>query len=235
MNSPKSTARIAGLLYLVQVITGTFAHLIVRERIYEPGDAAATLENIVANSTLFRMAVVADIVMATVFVFLGIVLYMLLKDVDRKSATAMVIFVSVGAGMILMNLIFHYAAWLVATDAAYAGASGVQGSDTLALLLIDMHHHGYTLAGVFFGLWLLPLGYLAYKSGYFPRALGILLIIAGASWIIDTLIRFIAPELGEVFHVIITLPTVAEFLMLLYLLIKGVRMPRHAARTPAVA
>lgn len=228
MSSPRSTARIAGVLYLLLVITGVFAQLVVRDRFYEPGNAAVTVENIVANPTLFRLAVVADILMATVFVFLGLVLYMLLKDVDRKSATAMVVFVSVGAGMILLNLIFHYASLLVATEAAYATAFGVEGSEALVLLLLDMHHYGYLLAGIFFGLWLLPLGYLAYKSAYFPRALGILLMIAGGSWIVDTLVRFIAPDLGEVFHSILTLPTFAEFVMLLYLLIKGVRNPSQS-------
>lgn len=235
MSSPKSTARIAGVLYLLLVITGVFAHLVVRDRIYEPGNAVATVENIVANSTLFRLAVVADILMATVFVFLGIVLYMLLKDVDRKSATAMVVFVSVGAGMILVTLIFHYASLLVATDTAYATALGVEGSEALVLLLLDMHHYGYLLAGIFFGLWLLPLGYLAYKSTYFPRALGILLMIASGSWIVDTLMRFIAPDLGEVFHFILTLPTFAEFVMLLYLLIKGVRSTAQPHQLPSAA
>lgn len=233
MNSPRSTARIAGVLYLLLVITGAFAHLVVRDRVYEPGNAAVTVENIVANSTLFRLAVVADILMATVFVFLGIVLYMLLKDVDRKSATAMVVFVSVGAGMILVNLIFHFAAWLVATDATYATALGVEGSEALVLLLVEMHHYGYLLAGVFFGLWLLPLGYLAYRSDYFPRVLGILLMAASASWIIDTALRFAFPDLNEIVHIVVTIPTFAEFLLLLYLLVKGVRSPARSGQTQA--
>ena len=232
MKSPRSTARIAGLLYLLLVISGTFAHLYVRASIYEPGNASATLENILASSTLFRVGIVADIFMATVFVLLGVVLYVLLKDVDSKAATTLVVFVSVGAGMILANLIFHVAAWLVATDASYAGTLSAEDGESLVLLLMNMHHYGYAIAGIFFGLWLLPMGFLAYKSSYFPNLLGILLMVAGASWIVDTLVTFAAPEAGEVVHFIITLPTFAEFALLLYLLIVGVRTTeRHEPLT----
>lgn len=232
-NSPRSIARIAGVLYLLLVITGVFAHFVVRDSVYEPGDAAATMANILDNTTIFRFAVVADILMATVFVFLGLALYRLLREVDVRAATAMLVFVSVGAGMILVNLIFHFAAWLVATDATYATALGVDGSEALVLLLVEMHHYGYLLAGVFFGLWLLPLGYLAYKSEYFPRVLGILLMVASVSWILDTVLRFAFPDLNEIVHTIVTIPTIAEFVLLLYLLVKGVRSSAHPGQKQA--
>jgi hypothetical protein len=215
MQSPRTVARVAGLLYLVLVITGVFAHLVVRDSVYEQGNATATLENIIADATMFRFALVADIVMATSFVALGIVLYLLLSQSGRAAATAMTVFVSVGVGMILLNLTFHYAALLVATGDAYSSLASVDNA-TLVLLLMDMHHYGYTLAGIFFGLWLIPLGYLARKSGYFPPLLGTLLIVAGGAC-------FIAPDLNETVHFVLTLPTFAEFAMLLYLLIRGVR------------
>lgn len=230
-NSPKALARIAGALYLLLVVLGVFAHLVVRGRVYVPGDASATAENIVANAALFRLGFVADVAMATVFIFVGIALYRLLKHVDERSAAAMVVFVSVGAGMILVNLLFHYAALLVATDAPYVSALGVEGSDALVLLLVDMHHYGYFIAGVFFGLWLLPLGHLAFRSGMFPRLLGVLLMIAFVSYLVDTLMRFLLPDLGEVVHEIITAPsTVAEFWLIAYLLIRGVKVPQSSAQ-----
>ena len=234
MQSPRTVARLAGLLYLVLAASGIFAHFVVRDSIYEPGNATATLENIVADATLFRFALVADIVMATAFVALGVVLYLLLNHAGRQTATALVVFVCVGAGMILLNLTFHYAALLVATGEAYGSLAGVDNA-TLVLLLMDMHHYGYILAGVFFGLWLLPLGYLARKSGYFPPLLGTLLIVAGGAWIVDTLVRFIAPDLSEAVHFVLTLPTFAEFALLLYLLIRGVRAPASVAPIPVTA
>lgn len=234
MQSPTTLARLAGLLYLVLVITGVFAHFVVRDRVYEPDNATTTLENIVADATLFRFALVADIVMATVFVALGVVFYLLLNHAGRQTATALVVFVCVGAGMILLNLTFHYAALLVATGEAYGSPAGA-GNAPLVLLLMDMHHYGYALAGIFFGLWLLPLGYLARRSGYFPPLLGTLLIVAGGAWIVDTLVQFIAPDLSEAVHFVLTLPTFAEFALLLYLLIRGVRAPASVAPIPVTA
>ena len=231
MTASKRLARMAGGLYLLMCVLGGIAHLGVRADLHVAGDAAATAANIVANPALFRSSLVADVAMATVFVFVGITLYRLLRHVDRHAAGAMVVFVAVGAGMILANLVFHHAALLVATDASYTVLGG-DGSDGLVLLLLDMHGHGYTLAGIFFGLWLLPLGFLALRSGLFPRMLSILLVVAGGSWILGTLLAFLAPDLPPVAHTIVTAPTAAEFWMVGYLLVRGVRAPAPDPLTP---
>ena len=234
MTGSKRLARVAGALYLLMAVLGGIAHLGIRADVRVPGDAAATAANIVANPTLFRLSLVADIAMATIFVFVGVALYLLLRHVDRHAAGAMVVFVAVGAGLILANLGFHHAALLVATDPAY-GALGAQSSEGLVLLLVDLHGHGYTIAGIFFGLWLLPLAYLAYKSGLFPRLLSILLAVAGGSWIAATLVTFLWPELPAVVHALLTAPTVAEFWMIAYLVTKGVRAPQADQLAPAAA
>jgi hypothetical protein len=233
VRSPTRLARLAGVLYLLMCILGVFAHLNVRAGIHAPGDAAATAAGIVANATLFRASLVADMIMATLFVFLGLVLHRLLRQTDRTAAGAMVTFVVVGAAMILVNLLFHHAALLVATDPTYAAAFGAEGADALALLLLDLHHDGYTIAGIFFGLWLLPLGYLAVRSGMFPRLLGVAVAVAGLSFVVDTLVRFAAPDLPAAVHAALTAPQFAEIAMILYLLIRGVRTPRRP--DPAVA
>nr|MDT0656762.1 DUF4386 domain-containing protein [Micromonospora sp. DSM 115978] len=226
MNSPKALARTAGVLYLILALLAVYAEVVVRGAIHRGGDAAATADNIVAHATTFRLGLVADIAMATVFVFVGIAFHLLFRRVHRDAAAVMVVFVTVGAAVILVNLIFHHAALLVAT-----GDSGTGLGDGLALLLLDMHHNGYVIAGVFFGLWLLPLGYLAYTSGMFPRALGVVLMIGCASYLADTLTTFLAPGLGPVFHDIIRAPaSIGEFWMILYLLIRGVRAIPAAAR-----
>jgi hypothetical protein len=231
MTAPTRLARIAGSLYLALCVLGAGAHLGVRAGIRVPGDAAATAANVLANPTPFRFALVADIAMAVVFVLLGLALHRLLRDVDRHAAGALVVFVAVGAGMILTNLLLHHAALLVATDPAY----GQPGRTGLVLLLLDLHDHGYTLAGIFFGLWLLPLGHLVRASGSFPRLLGTLLLVAGGAWIAGTLAAFAWPDLPPAIHTIITAPTVAEFWMVAYLLTKGVRTPRTDQLAPAAA
>lgn len=218
---PRPLARTAGIVYLLMAILGGYAQLGVRASIHVPGDAATSAQNLTADPTAFRLALVADIAMATAFVAVGVLLFWLLRHVDRHAAGALVVFVAVGAGMILTNLLLHQAALLVATDAAY----GTLRSNELVLLLLDLHGAGYTIAGVFFGLWLLPLSYLAYRSGLFPRSLSILLAVAGGSWIVDTLTAFIFPDLPAVVHTILMAPTIAEFWLIAYLLIRGVRTP----------
>ncbi|MBG0828127.1 DUF4386 domain-containing protein [Planomonospora sp. ID67723] len=224
MGSPKRVARLAGVFYLAVAVFALFAQMYARATVYVPGDAAATAGNIVANATLFRLGFVADLVTATSSLLVAMTLYRLFKHVNRNAAAAMVVFMAIGTGMILVNLIFHFAALLVATDAAYAVAPQVGASDTLVLLLMDMHRYGSVISGIMFGLWLLPMGYLAYTSGMFPRALGVVLMIACFGYEVDTLTTFLLPGLGETFSLIVLAPAVvAEFWMIGYLLAIGVR------------
>lgn len=224
MRNPRTQARIAGLLYLLLAVLGGWAELYVRGSVRHPGDARATASAIAEHDSLFRLGIAADILMATTFVFLGLVLYRLLQQTHQRAATVLLVFVAVGAGSILINLTFHVAAWLVGTDPAYAELLGTNARDALAMLLLDMHHHGYVLGGVFFGLWLLPMGYFAYRGAEFPSWLGVLLMIGCLTWLADPVLAFAAPQAPAVVRTIVSLPTsVAEFGLILYLLVVGVR------------
>ena len=227
MTTPTRLARSAGAFYLLMVILGVFANLGVRLQVRVPGDAAATVQNLTADPAIFRLALIADIGMATAWVLVGTALYLLFRQVDRH-AIAILVFVAVGAGMILTNLVLHQAALLVATDPAFAAIA----SDELVLLLLDLHAHGYALAGVFFGLWLLPIGYLGYRSGLLPKVLSFLVLIAGGAWIVETLVGFAFPDLPDVVRAILEAPRFVEFGLLAYLLTRGVRTPDHGLLTP---
>lgn len=232
--STKQLARAAGVLYLIVAIFGGFAHLFVRAAVYVPGDAASTAQNVVANPGLVRVGVVADLFQATVFLFLGMALYLLLKHVNTNVARAMVILVAIATTIICLNMVFQFAALLVATDGAYVAAFGVAGANALVLLLLDIQHYGYLIAQIFFGLWLVPLGYLAYRSALFPRALGALLIVGGVSFVVDMLALFLIPEFGETISSFVVIPpAIAELWMVAYLLVKGVRVQRQGEQTPA--
>jgi hypothetical protein len=235
MTNPRTLARIAGLLYLSLAVLGGWAQLYVRGTLYVPGNAAETADNIADQETLFRLSLAADILMATVFVFLGLALYRLLHHVSARAATAMLAFVAVGAGSILVNLTFQVGALLAATEPAYAAFAGTGSGDTLALLMLDLHHYGYILGGVFFGLWLLPMGYLACRSSLFPTTLGVLLIIGSFAWIADPVIAFALPDTPGIVRQIVSVPTsIAEFGLILYLLIRGTRSRQEApGRAPA--
>ena len=110
--------------------------------------------------------------------------------------------------------------------------SAPQGSNALVLLLLDMQHYGFLIAQIFFGLWLVPMGYLAYKSGMFPKALGVVLIVGGVCYLVDMLAAFLVPDLGKQIHGFLAIPpTIAEVWMVGYLLIKGVKAPAQGAPT----
>ncbi len=232
MSSPMRLARIAGLLYLVVGIGGGFAVGYVTAKVYMPGDAATTAANVLANSGLVRIGVIADLLQATVFVFLGMALYLLLKHVHKNAAGAMVILVAIATTIMCLNKVFQFAALLVAGDGSYMAAFGTAGSNALVLLLLDMHHYGFLIAQIFFGLWLVPLGYLAYKSGMFPRALGVVLVVGGASYLVDMLALFLVPDFGQSIHSLLAIPpTIAEVWTLGYLLVKGVKVPAQGTST----
>jgi hypothetical protein len=236
VSSPKRLARIAGLLYLVVGILGGFAFAAVYTTTYVAGDAAATASHLVANSGLVRIGVAADLIQATVWVFLAMTLYVLLSHVNAYAARAMVVLVAIGAAVSYLNILFEFEGMRVATDTTYLAAIGTAGSNGLAMVLLDLQHYGYAIAGIFFGLWLMPLGYLAFKSGMFPKALGIVLVVGGGSYLVDTLATFVAPELTATIHPLAALlGGVAEISTLAYLLVKGVRSPRLIDRSSTAA
>jgi hypothetical protein len=229
MNTSKRLARIAGVLYLLVGIFGGFAQGFVYPTVYVAGDAAATAGNVLANARLVRLGVVADLFQATVFVFLALTLHRLLKHVHQSVAGAMVVLVALAAGITSLNAVFEFAALRVATDSAYLAAFGTEGAQALVLLLVDAHHYGLLTAQIFFGLWLVPLGYLAYTSGWFPRALGIVLVAGGICYLADLLAAFLVPDVGQRIHAFIVIPcAIAEIWTVGYLLAIGVKAARPA-------
>ena len=229
MEAEKRSARIAGSLYLVVAVLGGFAELYVRARTVVAGDEAATADNIRESATLFRFGFASDLVQATFFLFTAMALYLLLRHVNEPVARAMVVIVAVSVAIICLNLLNQYMALQVATKSA-------PGTDALAGLFADMHAAGYLIAQIFFGLWLLPLGYLVYRSGYFPKVVGILLALGCCGYLIDTFMHFLAPEIAETISAIVLMPAaIGELSFVAYLLVKGVRVPQRPALVAAAA
>jgi len=228
MSSPKRLARIAGVLYLLVGIFGGFAEGYVDPKLYVAGNATATVGNVVANTGLVRIGVVTHLLDAVFFVFLAMTLYILLRPVHKSVARAMLVLVVLATGIISFNAVFQFESLRVATDSFYATAFGTTGSNALVLLLLDIQHYGTLSAQVFFGLWLVPLGYLAYKSaGWFPKWLGALLVTGGVCYIVDLLAAFLVPDFGRTIHTSIVIPcAIAEISMVVYLLVFGIRTPK---------
>lgn len=234
MSSPKRVARIAGVLYLLVGVLGGFAEGFVDPRMYVAGDAAATARNVVTSAGLVRLGVVAHLLDGTFFVFLAMALYVLLEHVNKTVARAMLVLVALATGIICLNAVFEFEGLRVATDSSYAAAFGAAGSNALVLLLLDTQHYGTLSAQVFFGLWLVPLGYLAYRLALFPRWLGALLISGGPCYLVDLLAAFLAPAFGQKIHAFVVIPcAVAEISMVVYLLAVGVRTAKPDEHLPA--
>ena len=229
-------AGIAGILYLFVGIFGGFAEGYVDPGVYVAGNAAATAANVVAHSGLVRMGVVAHLLDGTFFVFLAMVLHNLLQHANNRVARAMLILVVLATGIICLNAVFEFEGLRVATDSSYARAFGIAGSNALVQLLLDTQHYGTLVAQVFFGLWLVPLGYLTSKSGLFARWLGMILIAGGVCYVVDLLAAFLAPGFGNSIHAFIIIPSaVAEISMVLYLLVIGVKTTKIGNPVPVPA
>src|SRR5258708_37078471 len=199
---------------------------------YVAGNAATTASNLLANSGLVRIGIVADLFNATVWIFLGMTLYLLLKHVNKSVARAMLVLVAIGASIVCLNSVCEFEGLRVVTGAVNPAAFGTAGSNALVLLLLDTQHYGIFIAQIFFGLWMVPLGYLAYKSaGWFPKWLGVLLIVGGVCYLVDLLTQFLVPDFGQNIHAFVNIPSdIAEISMVLYLLVIGVKTQKPGER-----
>ena len=227
MNSPKKTARIAGFLYLIMFPLGLFGMMYVPSILIVPGDAATTANNIMASESLFRLSIVTALILQIINTLLVLVLYKLLKPVNKNHALLMVIFLLVGVPIAMLNQLNQFAALLLLSGADYLAVFTADQLQALVPLFLDLHEHGVSIAGIFWGLWLFPMGYLVFKSSFLPRILGILLIIGCFGYLIESFTFFLLPN----YEVTIALFTFwGEVLLPLWLLIKGVNVEQWEKR-----
>jgi hypothetical protein len=226
--SASKTARIAGILYLGMMPLAIFT-LWVRASVGVPGDAAATARNVRASEDWLRVAIVTWLASQTLFIFLLLALHRLLAPVNRSHASLMVVLGLAGVPIAFLNEIFQFAALVLVSGADYLGPLGAAQRDASVMLLLRLHDHGLYIAHVFWGLWLLPLGCLVFRSGFLPRILGTLLILAGAGYLMDFLRYVLLPDV----ELTVTQFTfIGELLLPLWLVVRGVdsrRWQRPAA------
>lgn len=232
MNSVQKTARIAGLLYLVLAVLSAFSLVYVPSVLFVAGDAPATANNIVASESLFRLGFVSNLLAFTTNVFLAYFLYKLLKPVNQGMALLMVILICVGLAIALLNELNQFAAFLLFSGAVSLPAFHTEQVQSLAAFWLTLYEHGFAIAHIFWGLWLFPLGYLVFKSGFLPKAIGVLLLIAGTGYIVDFTFFFLFPDIKVT---VSEFTFVGEVLLILWLLIKGVDVEQWQQRVPAPA
>jgi hypothetical protein len=226
MNSIKNIARIAGLLYLILSALSAFGLVYVPSVLIAPRDAATTVSNILANEWLFRLGIVSNLLAFTVNIFVVVFLYKLLKLVNEGVASLMVILILMGLAIGMLNEL-NQVAVLLFSSADYLTAFTADQLQALVLLSLDLYEHGFLISHIFFGLWLFPMGYLIFKSGFLPRFLGVLLIIAGFGYLVDFILFFLFPDVGVT---VSEFTFVGEVLLLLWLLIRGVNVEQWERR-----
>lgn len=220
----KTNARTAGVLYLLIILSGLFSELFVRSGIIVPGDAAATAENITTNSFLFRIGFISDLVMVMSDVGVALLFYLLLKPVNQGLSMLAAFFRLAQATVIGINLLNFYLPLLLLGEGDYLSSFSDDQLNSLSLLFLNAHSYGYLISGVFFGVSCVILGQLIYKAAYFPKWLGILVVGAGVSYLIDCVVNFLFPEHTATSEILVmTVAVVSELSLCLYLLIKGVK------------
>jgi hypothetical protein len=227
INSANKTARAAGFLYLIIFCLGVFAELFVRQNLILPGDAAATINNIMASESLFRLSLLIDLIRHTFLILLPLVLYRLLQQVNKNIALLMFVLSLVSIPIAFINELNYFAVLLLLNGADYLTAFGADQLQAQVRFFLDLYAYGAYIPQLL-SLWLLPLGYLVFKSGFLPRILGILLMIGCFGYLIDA-VSFLL--FSNSMPTLSLLAFIGELIFALWLLIKGVNvegLQKHA-------
>lgn len=214
-------ARAAGALYLIIIMLGIFSEVGVRSQLVVRGDAAATAANIMRSEMLFRIGFVSDIVVFLCDVAVAALLFVLLRPVNRTLSLVAAGFRLTGTAIYGVNMLNQMAALLLVTGGSVPGSFTQDQSHALALFFMDVHRHGYDLGLVFFGVHCLVLGYLLAKSAIVPRILGILMVLAGAVYIVGSFTLFLDPLSASAVAPFYAVPLIGELALCGWLLVKG--------------
>ena len=220
--SPRTTARMAGFFYLMFIITLVFASF-VRSRLIVPGDATATANNIMSSQGFFRIGFMSELLSAMFFVLAAWALYILLKPVNKNLALLFLLLNLGGVAIECINALNLFAALQFFGGANYLNVFQTDQLQAIAMSFLNSYTSGFMIAQIFFGTWLLPLGYLVYKSRFLPKYLGILLILdffGVLSWFLQF---FLLPDYGILSYPGLAISFIAEFSISLWLLIKAVK------------
>ena len=223
MNTTEKTARIAGFMYLGNIITGILAQ-VVRSTLIVPGDAAATAGHIMASGLLFRFGFVSDLLMVTFYLLMGLFFYLLLNSVNKTAALLMLLLNLAGVSMLGINMLNQFAPLLLLSGAGYLEVFSAAQLQALAMFFLDLQDVGYSIAALSYGAYLFPLGYLVFKSGYFPRLLGVLLMLACFGQLIPLFQISLFPSFEVITYPGLAVAVIAEFSFCFWLLIKGAKI-----------
>lgn len=228
MGTNKKTARIAGAIYLVVVLTGTFTLGYVPSKLIFWNDSAKTLQAITESAQLFRLDIAVSIICYLAFLALPLALYQLLRSVNESYAKVMAILAIVSVPISLLNLQHKFDVLTLIGGADYLKSLSQQALQERVMFLLDSYNNGIKIAQLFWGLWLLPFGYLVYRSGFLPKFLGIFLMLGCLSYLINVFGRTLIPHYGQLgISSYIQLPaSIGEIGTCLWLLAMGIKQSK---------
>ncbi|MFJ6199331.1 DUF4386 domain-containing protein [Micromonospora sp. NPDC092111] len=222
------TARATGLLYLGLAVTGALGFLLIRPQLFVAGDAAATLARLVEHESLARAGIVLELLVVLTQALTAVWFYRLFRTVDTVAAGSIAAFGLVNAIAILGS------AALLATATEVALAPLGDAATTTQLLYL-VSGNLWTVGALFFGLWLIPMGWCVHRSGWMPRALGWTLVVGGLGYLLSAFTGYLAPGAGALASALTVPASVGEFWMIGYLLVRGIRRQALPTGPDAVA
>lgn len=230
--SPRGYARLGGVLYLIIIVAGLFGEMFVRGRLIVPGDASATIANIRVFELLWRFGIAGNLVHLLCAVALTLILYRLLRPVSRDLALLAVFFNLISIGIEAASKSHLMAALYPLGSTAALKAFEPEQLNALAYLAIKSHGDGFGLSLIFFGCECLILGTLIFRSGFLPRALGVLMQIAGLCYLANSFALLLSPPIANrLFPAILVPAFIGEASLCLWLIVRGVDVGKWSAQT----
>jgi hypothetical protein len=219
--SPRRKARIAGVFYLLEMLTGAFAIIFVGGRLFVFGDAAATATNILAHESLLQLGFAANLIQFACYVAVTGLFYDLFRPVNKSLSLLAAFFSLVGCAIGAVSCLFEFAPLTVLGGAPYLSVFTLQQLQALSLMFLKLYGQLFNISFVFFGFYCLLIGYLIFRSTFLPRVLGVLMAIAGLGWL-----TFLSPALTHALSPYILAAGLGEVSLTLWLLVAGVNAER---------
>jgi hypothetical protein len=223
MISDKNLARIAGFCYLIVIATGLFSEVFVRQALRVSNDAMATSQNIQTNEMLYRWGFVADLINFVVGLPTILIIYYLFKRTNKLLLQIAVAFVVIQTAIIAVNLLNQISPLLILSKETYLNTFSPDQLATLSLLSLNIQAQGYAVGLVFFGFYCLIVGYVMYNSNLLPKILGVLYMITGVCYLINSFTMFLSKGFANPLFLYLAIPIfIGELSLCLWLLIKGI-------------
>src|ERR1700730_736472 len=223
-------ARYAGFLYLLLGLTAPIGLLYVPGKLFVPGDATTTADNIRASGSLLRIGIASELFHQIVGIFLVLALFRLFRAVNEREATLMVVLSLTPVPIVMFNVLNEIAPLILVSGADFLSVYEKGQLDAMAFLFLRLHAQGIDIASIFWGLWLFPFGMLVIRSGFIPRVLGILMMIAGAGYLVSSNTTVLLPQYTHQVGMVTMILGLGELPIMFWLLIWGAR--EQSSRVP---